>query len=71
MRRFKEGDELTLEDVSSALQDAHDRNIKFRLDEGISNPDVRMSADGYYEFDSWEDYHKAFGTVSVEDAFKW
>ena len=63
------GDELTLEDVRQALKEAHDRNIKHTpLDR--AKLESHLSADGYYEFDSWEEYRKVFGgLVSVEEAF--
>ena len=71
MKKFKEGDILTIDDVRCALKEAHDRNISQNIiTEGV-NPQSYLSADGYYEFESWEEYKKVFGDfVSVEETFK-
>ena len=70
MKKFVEGDNLTLEDVRTALKEAHNRNIKHTIVESI-DIQTHLSKDGYYEFDSWDDYRKAFGAVPLEEAFKW
>lgn len=70
MRTFKEGDTLTLEDVRAALKEAHDKNIRHTI---VESADIQshLSKDGYYEFDSWEEYKKVFGDfASVEETFR-
>ena len=70
MRTFKEGDNLTLEDVTKALQEAHDNNIP-KVTPKIDRSSLKVSKDGYIEFDSWDEYRKVFGDlVSVEEAFR-
>lgn len=70
MRKFVEGDKLTLEDVRQAIEEAHDRNIKCSAAPSGINIESYLSEDGYYEFDSWEEYKRVFGDfVSVEEAF--
>lgn len=70
MKRFKKGDILTFDEVKSSLKEAHDNNIKHNLTEGI-DIQSHLSKDGFYEFESWEEYKKVFGDfVSVEETFK-
>ena len=44
MRTFKEGDNLTLEDVTKALLEAHDRNIP-KVTPKIDRSSLRVSKD--------------------------
>ena len=69
MRKFVEGDELTLEEVKQAFQEAYDRNIKSQMIESVDSSNIKIGKDGYYEFESLEEYRKAFGGVPLEDVF--
>ena len=70
MKKFVEGDNLTLEDVKQAMKEAHDRNIKHTIVES-ADMQSHLSSDGFYEFESWEEYKKVFGDfASVEETFK-
>lgn len=70
-RKCSDGKNLTLEDVKVALRKAYQKNIKQSISESAERVIPPKSKDGYYEFDSWEDYKKVFGDfVSVEETFK-
>lgn len=70
MKQFKEGDNLTLEDVKQSFSDA--KKNKTRLDESVDLSRFPMGKDGAILFSSKEEYEAAFGgTVSFEEAFKW
>lgn len=69
MKKFKEGDNLTLEDVKTALKEAHDKNIKAQITEPLDKRPY-LSTDGFLEFESWDEYKKVFGDfVSLEETF--
>lgn len=71
MRKFKEGDKLTLEDVRQSFQDAR-LNNKGLLKESVDLARFPRGKDGSILFASNEEYEAAFGgTVSFEEAFKW
>lgn len=70
MRHYKEGDNLTLEDVRQSFQEA--RNNKGVLNESVDFSRFPVGKDGSILFNSEEEYEAAFnGTVSFEEAFKW
>ncbi len=70
MKRFKEGDNLTFKEVKASLKEAHDNNITHTHSKKIDSLS-HLCEDGFYEFESWEEYKKVFGDfVSVEEAFK-
>ena len=55
-RKCSDGKNLTLEDVKVAFRKAYQKNIKQSLSESAERVIPPKSKDGYYEFDSWEDY---------------
>ena len=70
MRIFKEGDELTLEDVRRSFREIN--NPKGLLKESIDLSRFPIDEDGARVFDSFEEYDAAYGgTVAFEETFKW
>lgn len=70
MKRFKEGDNLRLEDVKQSFREA--KNNKTLLNEGVDLSRFPIGNDGAILFSSEEEYEAALGgTVSLEEAFKW
>ena len=70
MRRFKEGDELTLEDVRRSFREIN--NPKGLLKESIDLSRFPIDEDGARVFDSFEEYDAAYGgTVAFEETFNW
>ena len=70
MRKFKEGDELTLEDVKRSFREIN--NPKGLLKESIDLSRFPIDEDGARVFDSFEEYDAAYGgTVAFEETFYW
>lgn len=70
-RKYSDEKNLTLDDVKVAFRRAYQKNIKQSISESAERVIPPKRKDGYYEFDSWEDYKKVFGDfVSVEETFK-
>ena len=70
MRKFKEGDELTLEDVRRSFREIN--NPKGLLKESIDLSRFPIDEDGARVFNSFEEYDAAYGgTVAFEETFYW
>lgn len=70
MKQFKEGDNLTLEDVKQSFREV--KKNKALLNESVDLSRFPIGKDGAILFSSNEEYETAFGgTVSFEEAFKW
>lgn len=69
MKKFKEGDEITLEDVRESFQLANNKEL---LKESFDFSKIPVDKDGVLLFNSIEEYERSFGgTVSFEEAFRW
>jgi len=69
MKRFKEGDILTLEDVKNSFDVANNKEL-IKVSADLSN--IPVGKDGSLLFNSEEEYEKVFGgTFSFEEVFKW